>query len=407
MSFTYKATQSQKTLKDGSRTINIRITKDRKTAYINTGVRIADVHWNPKGNSDKANWIRSSHVMHGVFNQNILDAINKCQKEATEEMSVDDLKREFEGKNENKIGFFAFSAQCIELKKATKSAATIENYSHRIKIFKTFLGDKEIIMGRLTYELIRKYESYLFTQGYAETTVGGNLMVLKLIIREAIKSKLMKFEENPFLVMQINKGRGAKVRLDIDEIRKIEGMKLTMAYGQKHFYIARGVFLTQFYCAGARISDVLLMRFESLIEDRWIYKTRKSGKREKVVSVKLSPKAIILLQKFGYGKKTTGYVFPFLKEVEYSKEGLHKKIKSAISGINKNLRGIGKELGIQKNISTHIARHSYANIARQNSDDLYAISKSLNHSTLAITQDYFDSCDNNAVDKVIDIMANV
>ena len=53
-------------------------------------------------------------------------------------------------------------------------------------------------------------------------------------------------------------------------------------------------------------------------------------------------------------------------------------------------------------LSTHVARHSFADYARQRTGDLYAISKSLGHGNLQTTQTYLKSFDRDAVDKLAD-----
>ena len=48
---------------------------------------------------------------------------------------------------------------------------------------------------------------------------------------------------------------------------------------------------------------------------------------------------------------------------------------------------------INKKISTHTARHSYADIARQKTDNIYNLSKTLGHSSIKITEAYLASFD--------------
>ena len=50
--------------------------------------------------------------------------------------------------------------------------------------------------------------------------------------------------------------------------------------------------------------------------------------------------------------------------------------------INKYLKNIATKAEITKNITTHTARHSFADIARQKTDNIYNLSKTLGHSSL-------------------------
>lgn len=53
-----------------------------------------------------------------------------------------------------------------------------------------------------------------------------------------------------------------------------------------------------------------------------------------------------------------------------------------------------------KGLSFHVARHSFADFARRQSGDLYAVSKALGHTSLQVTQNYLRSFDKDAVDKL-------
>jgi site-specific recombinase XerD len=70
--------------------------------------------------------------------------------------------------------------------------------------------------------------------------------------------------------------------------------------------------------------------------------------------------------------------------------------------INKYLKTIAKKAEINKNISTHTARHSFADIARKKINNIYNLSKTLGHSDLKITEAYLASFDEEAVDNTLD-----
>lgn len=57
-------------------------------------------------------------------------------------------------------------------------------------------------------------------------------------------------------------------------------------------------------------------------------------------------------------------------------------------------------------VTFHVARHSFADVARQRSKDIYAISKALGHASLSVTESYLASFDQDAVDSLTDQMWN-
>ena len=141
------------------------------------------------------------------------------------------------------------------------------------------------------------------------------------------------------------------------------------------------------------------MRWEYIIENRWFYTMNKT---DTIKNIKLSPKAILILKHYGYEKK--GFVFPFLTDeiVKAAGEKFNKKIQAVTSLVNKNLKEFAEHNGINKNISTHVARHSFADNARKASGDIYAISKALCHSKIAVTENYLASLDDGSVDDLLE-----
>ncbi|MBK7638425.1 MAG: tyrosine-type recombinase/integrase [Saprospiraceae bacterium] len=57
-----------------------------------------------------------------------------------------------------------------------------------------------------------------------------------------------------------------------------------------------------------------------------------------------------------------------------------------------------------KKLTSHIARHSFADIARKKGISVYDISKALGHSSIAITEKYLASLDDGAVTDVFNKM---
>ena len=102
------------------------------------------------------------------------------------------------------------------------------------------------------------------------------------------------------------------------------------------------------------------------------------------------------------GYKESLYLFDFLQEGdEKDPIKLRRRISSRNVVVNRELKKLAKLAGFEaEGLSFHVARHSFADYARQRSGDLYAVSKSLGHTSLQITQQYLRSFDREAVDKL-------
>ena len=133
----------------------------------------------------------------------------------------------------------------------------------------------------------------------------------------------------------------------------------------------------------------------------------KMGKKNKVVSLKIPQKGIDIIK--AYEKEAineTDLIFPELKKANLSdiKDG-HAKIRTATKKFNKHLKTIGNELKIKKKITTHIARHSFGNIAGDKVSP-QMLQKLYRHSSITTTMGYqsnFIHTDtDDALDSVLD-----
>ena len=102
-----------------------------------------------------------------------------------------------------------------------------------------------------------------------------------------------------------------------------------------------------------------------------------------------------------YLDRKVAYVFPLLSEGdERDSVRLRRRISSRNVVINRNLKTVAEMAGIKPDgLSMHVARHSFADYARQKSGNLFAISKALGHRDLTTTQQYLKSFDREAVDR--------
>ena len=66
--------------------------------------------------------------------------------------------------------------------------------------------------------------------------------------------------------------------------------------------------------------------------------------------------------------------------------------------INHHLKNLGEELGLSIDLTTYVARHSWASIAKSQDVPMSAISEAMGHTTERTTRIYLKSFDNTLVD---------
>jgi len=97
------------------------------------------------------------------------------------------------------------------------------------------------------------------------------------------------------------------------------------------------------------------------------------------------------------------FVFPFITDNGTAQDLWNVKTQ-LIRRVNLSLRKIGETLGIEKDLTTYTARHSFATILLRNNVPIGFISQSLGHSDLKTTENYLGEFDE---DKAIEYAANL
>ena len=128
---------------------------------------------------------------------------------------------------------------------------------------------------------------------------------------------------------------------------------------------------------------------------KWIYfngthinmKTRKTSS---VVSIKLSKVALEILAKYKKVDSTPGdFIFPILKPRDLiDKSKLHKIINARNVMINKNLKIIKDAIGLQKHITFHTTRHTFATRALSKGMKLHHVGSVMGHASVKTTEVY-------------------
>lgn len=103
-----------------------------------------------------------------------------------------------------------------------------------------------------------------------------------------------------------------------------------------------------------------------------------------------------------YAPESKGYLFPILN-AKIHKTPLQKqnRIHKILGKVNKNLKLIAAQLGVEVNMTTYVARHSFASVLKKSGVNIALISEALGHSDLTTTQIYLDSFDNEQVDEAM------
>jgi len=398
---TVRVVLRKKKNKAGRFPISIRITKDRKSSYLNTGQYIDIKFWDEKNRN-----VRKSHPNSKVLNNFIITKV----AEANDKVLKSEMKTEYQTVSEikNKIvvtkglDFFAVAEMHLQNLKNRNKHHQYDTELGLLKKFKEFLCKDSLPFNRLNVTVLKKFETHLLhTKNLSPRTVVNYLILIRTIFNLAISESITDRGLYPFGKgkMTIRIPEAQKIGFTADEIQILENAQGITEAQQKAIHI----WLVSFYFAGIRIGDVLQLKWSDFNDGRLLYRMNKNSK---LVSLKIPEKAIEI---FDFYKDNSSYnelVFPQLKGTNLNDtEEISKRTQSITRNLNRRLKIATKQLGIKKNISMHIARHSFGNISGDKIP-IQMLQKLYRHSSVTTTIRYQANFIHKDADDALDSVVN-
>ena len=293
--------------------------------------------------------------------------------------------------------------QIIQRRKNRVSIARKSEYTFLDGI-KHFQKNKTLKFQDINQAFLEKYKTFCSACLNQKTrTISNQLIFIRTLFNIAIKDGLVSSKYYPFAgdKEKIRLGNGNKIGLTIEEVEKIENLKLEPYTSIWHTH---NIWLISFYFAGIRISDILKLKWSDFKDNRLYYVM---DKNEKPISLKVPEKGKIILDYYKRTKnENKGYVFPFLKDAKAGDdEELFTKTRNGTKLLNKYLTRIANQCGIEKNLSNHIARHTFGNIAGDKIHPLM-LQKLYRHSDLKTTLNYQANFIHKDADDALDSVIN-
>lgn len=302
--------------------------------------------------------------------------------------SVDDILLKH-GNNVVERYLFRYIDREVATKNRIKSFGTANLYRTTRESIKRFTGNKDILFNEVNYKFIYDYINYLQERGLGKNTIHMYLRNFRLIYNKAKKEGIISAKISPFTDIKMNAIETVKRSLTKDSVRLIAHADFS---ANKKLEQARDIFMFSFYTRGMSLVDILYLK-RSDIKNGIIYYTRNKTKQNLQVSI-TSPLQR-LINKY---KSSSIFVLPYLSND--TPEAMYRQYKSAVWRINKHLKLIGALLNIDIPLTTYVARHSWATIAKNEGAPIAAISEGLGHTTEKTTQIYLRAFDRSIIDDV-------
>ena len=453
---TYRFELNNKQTRNKKFQVLLCITINGKRKRIKTDIEVnkkSDWNSTPKGD----NWIRPSEPNFKVWNQKLADIINEAKNTSRDIKNVSGFATSEKVASKLRIDEqeFSFIKFAEDFAQRTLEAGNTRTYTkyitfinklkffiNNIKIkdlpsipkksnkeYATFIAGlkNDLLFKEITLSFLNKFKLYLQKTPSSRdkeltlhtNTISKQFDIFKSLYNKGrieLKEEGLSIINNPLEDFTYETINTNKEKLTLDEINRMNALELQENSSLWH---TRNCFMFAFYCAGMRAGDLIQLRGTNIIynnnEWRISYRMDKTSVAKEIL---LLPQATEILKHYvDFNQLTPKYIFPLLdNDAIYSKAitwemkerlpfetkaYLLRQVNSKNSLLNKNLAKLAELAEIEKKVTMHIARHSFANIARQKNANLYDISKSLGHSSLKITETYLSNFDTESQDKTM------
>jgi integrase len=165
-------------------------------------------------------------------------------------------------------------------------------------------------------------------------------------------------------------------------------------------------FIWTIFSGGMRVSDVLLLRKSNIDKEHVQNRIKKTGMPHRI---KMPPFALDIANRYiSKIQGDDGYVFQMISESAFKSDAqtLDRAVTLGTAVYNKGLKKLSKMAGIDKNLSSHIARISFITMAVSSGVDMRTVQGIAGHSDLEMTAHYSKYIDNQG-DAALKVIENL
>lgn len=299
-----------------------------------------------------------------------------------------------------KSTFFTFMQHRIDQLEQLGRFRTAETHRATLQSFILFRNGKDLSLSRFNSDLMLLYEAFLKNRRVCPNTISFYMRILRAVYNQAAEKGLCS-QKYPFRHVYTGVDKTVKRALALNHLKELKALSLG---NEPRLAFARDLFLFSFYTRGMSFIDMAYLHKKDINNHTLSYRRRKTGQciyiqwercMQDIVNRYPTPPESPYLLPIIYPPYTSG-----LQERRCYQKALHS--------INHQLKILSKRMGLPAPLTTYVARHTWANIARNQDIPIPVISEGLGHHSEQTTRIYLTSLDTSIIDeanrKIIEIV---
>lgn len=356
--------RTDKKRKDGTCPIHYRIIIDSKTVKIPSGEYEQEINWNKKDSLVKGS--KTSQINCLLDSQvSLLKDYLRQQKSIGKILTIDLVKAFYSKTDKND-----FTTSYDEFTKKKFKEICTGTQKHYLLLKKRIIEYKpNLKVQDIDLKFVENFDTFLRNKSViSDAGLFNRHKNLKTFIGYAMEEKLL--DTNPYKKFKMPKCKQKFGHLTVEQLNAIKDLDLSKLKNKRGYRITIDMFI--FSCfTGLRCGDVQGLKWSNVINMSHL--SLETQKTKKQVNLPLTKLAKRILMNYKGGK--TENVFPFRTN----------------ECLNRNLKIIAEMCEIDKVITFHMARHSFATILANNNVNPFHIAKLMTHSNMKQTMTYVNS----------------
>ena len=256
------------------------------------------------------------------------------------------------------------------------SPKSVEAYLHDVQLLADFLGEDKI--ADATFEELQKFLKHLYESDFNARSQARIVSGMRAFYRYLIYANVR--EDDPTELLDAPKiGMHLPDVLTVEEIKDIIAViDLSTPEGHRN----RAMVEVMYGC-GLRVSELVTLRLSNLFFDDGFIKVVGKGSKERLIPIGTTAMEMVNLYVNGKRKELKikkgeeDYVFLNRRGAHLTREMVFMLVKKWVAAA-----------GIDKTVSPHTFRHSFATHLIEGGADLRAVQQMLGHESITTTEIY-------------------
>ncbi|MFN2261535.1 MAG: tyrosine-type recombinase/integrase [Psychroflexus sp.] len=384
---------------DGKCSVKLCVYHNRRRKYLRTGYHLLEEEFQKilmNKNLGKKNHIKKDlqEIIHKA--NKTIDSLPFFTFNNFNEIFLDQRKI-----SESVYDHFDIYIEQLKAEKRFKTASSHECSKNKLKSFKS-----DLCFGDITPNFLNNFEEWMLSKSMSITTIGIYVRNLRTIyntrgfppVASPFGSRTGKY--------RIPAGNNVKKALTIDEIKSVIKHQT-----KNKTYKDRSIDIFQFLLesGGMNFVDMCKLKWKDITDTHIVFKRKKTLNRTKdnrEITLPLTKKSRLIIEKWGTKKEDDNYVFPFFTDVlgEKKKDG---RKSSLLKTTNKYLSQISNLEKLDKVITTGFARHTFATLLSNQGMVKDKVAFYMGHKPKDVTENYINRQNNEDDKKVVEIFEDI